>query len=1843
MCLHFTSNFASLSLKQISSRNVLAMVATNGLRPGDVRRKRWGASINGNINPMGLLGRAASAHLLSANRNCHHSGSQLGPAGARKLAAELSAAPPRVASVDLSLCNLIGLDEHAHGVLDLGGFSALCNALLRNKRITSLNLGWNRMGADAMPFLKPVLEANPSLTVLDLYKNDIEDDGMRILAPCLDYLHLLQELNLRYNRIGSGGAAILAENLQYMSHLTTLDVAGNAIDAEGLKVLVPALTPLSRRARLASVHLQDNAGGVEGNHVLVGYVVQSSKYLRELNGLKLDHLMGLMVSHEDKLPNRFENYEALYLAEELDRAKDADLNEDEVDSPSVSRLYSVLSQSLSDIDLSWCHLTEFPEAILTLTSLQVLDISHNLLERIPVMKICAITSLTELQCSGNYNLAHPPAEISDQGGTAVMFYLKETIHSGIPDDEVALIALGAESVGKSSCLSCLITGVGRSVGPSTVKVNQSWQDSKDREFEDGTPIFRGEPLFDHALLDTLHERLEKDACPLNINDRDDSYLTLPEGTIVSNMVYWRAADDLQFNVVDLPGHSFYSAINRLFFRRRAVYLLVWRVTDFDSDEAMAREMIPVCNEVCAAMDFVQAVFPGANCLAVATHIDVTDTLKVAKQSQIVCKAIRRKLEEMKTQCEGGMSGLRVFNDGYSTFLSCKSGDGIPNLRKDLISFTRGLEVFKSQFPKSFLQLRNALRLVQKRLSLLKFSLYKALAKICGVHGKAFDVATKMLHERKYLNYYDDEYVLRRLHTAKLKLKTLIRLHLTMGGNLKKVQQKTFTRNSQAEGDDGIVIINPHWLVGVFRGLLVPDIELLIDWFSGVLNQKHFNPRLLQSTLNYITKGILERKLVYFLWPGSNKLVHKQFWAAYADRGIGPLKVHEGNLVSQDDEYDFLLDILAEHKIISKMTAESFWVPCMQMAVHARAGTSVMTDARVFKPIKQGISSEIRFNYLPPDFFPVLMATCAGVKDHWSNAGIDQLDYSPVAAAVYLKGDKAQISISRAPRANYYTVTLSASTLNLAHDIIDRLHMVEHVYPGMVRFSKTVEDNDPMVKPEEVPNILFLYSLHAVPHTEILIQEVRKYDLRCKVTSAQASQYSKILASLSIAGRDMIRSRHVNTMSKLRAYTTSWSTSTHGVLSRDKLTKHGFNESDTRLIYSPLVTEAFYGQVVILCLDNLYQDDAECDWHPVVKHVQGGAHLIVILLPGCQKVESLPVKPVSIIDLRFADWIQEGRELRLPYEARVALKNRLEPLTQRLMKNWRGNPEVVEHFDPPPISCNECLLGGQLLRQRFDVPEHVNLHHRFLMEQLKTGDFSQDEAPIFCINGHANQLETVLSETTRLSVTACPACIEQGKSLPYCFSRQSCVEVLHGKRHLESHDTPAPAPASEAPASEVHASEAQAVAAAKSAVAGPMLRCPHCKSEQLDLVDILQAEVFVSYSKKKIKCTSCGKGKIIHADDHVHANEHGKQQTQKKSPVRLRSPRHDERLARTGSAAFAHAGSASSAAFAHAGPASSRPTLTHLPQSWPTLTHSPLAFTPSAESHDISKGNYGSAVPLLCQECKTEFDLDAIDPLIACVQGAVGHLEEHLDILAVKPSTLYQIKEVTPTVGLLKAARNATVFVAFMDSHYVKSSTCMAEFSEAVMAGRTIIPVLLPGYSGGANWYPPDTKYKRGDGVNMIAPFTVLKNFLPINVDYDDEGSGEDSKLATALLKGVCVGLYGGVSHSQRTRQKYAEFRKRRILLCTNLLGVWAKLEPEEIDRKIARLWRRHAGSLDQIPQVKQQLASFGIKTSGPEIEIALAEISVTLKTMGAAEFRQFMWNLISNVMIKAEQSEDAKI
>jgi hypothetical protein len=106
---------------------------------------------------------------------------------------------------------------------------------------TTLDLGYNNIGAEGGKLIAKALEKNTTLTTLDLSGNKIGDDGAKLIAKALEKNKTLTTLGLSGNKIGAEGAKLIAKALEKNKTLTTLNLNFNEIGAEGAKLIAKAL------------------------------------------------------------------------------------------------------------------------------------------------------------------------------------------------------------------------------------------------------------------------------------------------------------------------------------------------------------------------------------------------------------------------------------------------------------------------------------------------------------------------------------------------------------------------------------------------------------------------------------------------------------------------------------------------------------------------------------------------------------------------------------------------------------------------------------------------------------------------------------------------------------------------------------------------------------------------------------------------------------------------------------------------------------------------------------------------------------------------------------------------------------------------------------------------------------------------------------------------------------------------------------------------------------------------------------------------------------------------------------------------------------------------------------------------------------------------------------------------------------------------------------------------------------------------------------------------------------------------------------------------------------------
>ena len=94
-----------------------------------------------------------------------------------------------------------------------GGSVAVAQALARNTTLTTLDLGYNRLGEDGGNAVAHALERNTTLTNLNLEDNDLGDVFAMAVARALEKNTTLTALNLSRNSVGEHGGIAVARAL----------------------------------------------------------------------------------------------------------------------------------------------------------------------------------------------------------------------------------------------------------------------------------------------------------------------------------------------------------------------------------------------------------------------------------------------------------------------------------------------------------------------------------------------------------------------------------------------------------------------------------------------------------------------------------------------------------------------------------------------------------------------------------------------------------------------------------------------------------------------------------------------------------------------------------------------------------------------------------------------------------------------------------------------------------------------------------------------------------------------------------------------------------------------------------------------------------------------------------------------------------------------------------------------------------------------------------------------------------------------------------------------------------------------------------------------------------------------------------------------------------------------------------------------------------------------------------------------------------------------------------------------------------------------------------------------
>jgi Ran GTPase-activating protein (RanGAP) involved in mRNA processing and transport len=349
--------------------------------------------------------------------------------------------------------------------LEKNGARAIAGSLIA---LTSLNLSDNQIGDEGA---RAVAGSPIALTSLNLSDNQIGDEGARAIARSLTALTSLNlsSLNRPDNQIGDEGARVIAGSL---TALTSLNLSGNQIGHEGARAIAGSLTALT------SLNLSVNHIGDEGARAIAG----SLTALTSLN-LSVNH-----IGDEG----------ARAIAGSLTALTSLDLWRSQIGDEGARVIAGSLT-ALTSLNLSVNLIGNWGARVIagSLTALTSLNLSDNQIGDEGARVIAgSLTALTSLNLSGN-QIGHeglksvlgfladahrtnvprhldlrrngdsssflPKAVLESRSGEAIVaayrrFAAAQTTRTLRPLNELELLVVGKEAVGKTSLVRYLIDG-----------------------------------------------------------------------------------------------------------------------------------------------------------------------------------------------------------------------------------------------------------------------------------------------------------------------------------------------------------------------------------------------------------------------------------------------------------------------------------------------------------------------------------------------------------------------------------------------------------------------------------------------------------------------------------------------------------------------------------------------------------------------------------------------------------------------------------------------------------------------------------------------------------------------------------------------------------------------------------------------------------------------------------------------------------------------------------------------------------------------------------------------------------------------------------------------------------------------------------------------------------------------------------------------------------------------------------------------------------------------------------------------------------------------------------------
>jgi len=356
----------------------------------------------------------------------------------------------------------------------------------------------------------------------------------------------------------------------------------------------------------------------------------------------------------------------------------------------------------------------------------------------------------------------------------------------------------------------------------------------------------------------------------------------------------------------------------------------------------------------------------------------------------------------------------ILNNGESFKVNCLSGEGVKELRQNLLIFITSMPWYKEGMPSSWIDLQAQLAEIRKKSSgasgksspFLSTEEYMHTAKACGVQDDMLQSATAFLHDSGVIRFFGDW---QRRHDKDL-------LHST-------------------------IFNSPVWMMQVMKGLIRHDMQALHSFF-----QKQNFKSALRHVNNLTTCGLLHEQLIPFLWPACPESF--QFWRCIRESERGR-ELWPEDIISNVGELNHAMALLEGFDLIVKVGCE-YVVPSVLPPAMLNGTPELDCPECPYR-------SALKYSKLPSGAFDVLIVRL--IKKYPA-----AFDFASTHASFYdSSGHVVQLFHFKNKGAHEGQtedwLVLRSSSSGFLVSVEEEVGHVETFYPGLSRVGKTKSVQD----------------------------------------------------------------------------------------------------------------------------------------------------------------------------------------------------------------------------------------------------------------------------------------------------------------------------------------------------------------------------------------------------------------------------------------------------------------------------------------------------------------------------------------------------------------------------------------------------------------------------------------------------------------------------------------------------------------------------------------------------------------------------------------------------------------